>query len=76
MFGGLERREEGKGMMGTSHTSNDTFSTFQNRPDEVKMTKKIAENSKMNTFSAREVEEKIEEKRLPLKPKPVKKMIE
>jgi hypothetical protein len=60
-------------MMGTSNTSNDTFSTFENKHEEVKMTRKATETPKMNTFSTRE-EEKIEEKRLPLKPKPVKKM--
>ena len=77
-----EQREE-KVMLGTSHTSNKTESIYDTRKLENiglgnnKFHKKTVENHKSNVNSNMEGynEPTAEEKKLPLKPKPVKKAL-
>ena len=68
-------------MLGTSHTSNKTESIYDNRKQEsgglgnIKFQKKTTESYKSNVNSNMDGydEPTIEQKKLPLKPKPVKK---
>ena len=62
-------------MLGTSHTSSKTESTYDHKKAEHRQQKKVSEPYKSSSTFEQVDELAIEEKKLPLKPKPVKKGI-
>ena len=69
-------------MLGTSHTSNKTESIYDSKKQDgtgIKFNKKISESARPNQSSTSNMdafeEYSVEQKKLPLKPKPVKKTI-